>query len=134
MQTWPPHCLEAELAALAESLESGDGPGEVRDLVYVWLAQDTASPWQTVIEKVKAGMAARGLLVAVEKTKLKIFSVTEYEFPESTARLRSQVPPQSAQQLLSNCQQYRPEIWKLLESHLKAAIQSRTERSDYDSD
>ncbi len=134
IEAWPQGSLEADLAGLAASLGSGTEPAEARALVYAWLQQDSASPWQAVVEKVRAGMAARGLLVAEEKTRLKIFSVTHYELPESTARLRTQVSAESARQLLSNCQQYRPEIWKLLRHHLNGAIRDRTEQSDLDPD
>ncbi len=106
----------------------------MRALVYAWLARDTSSPWQTVVSKTMAGLAARDLLEAVEETRLKVFSVTRYEMPESTASLRERYAPGPVRQMLADCEQYRPEVWKLLVRQIKAAIQDRTEQSDSDFD
>lgn len=129
----PENSLEATFANLATRL-APKGDNDVSNIVYVWLREDASYPWNTVMELLKAGMAKRGLLDATEQKKLKIFTVTNYAFPERTARLVKGQAFEPVKALLDDCARTRPEVWKLLESGIKKAIRARTEQSDTDFD
>jgi hypothetical protein len=129
----PANSLEAVFASLAQRMEERD-EHSVRNLVYVWLREDTSSPWNNALELIKAGMAQRGLLDVREEKKLKIFTVKHYSLAEGTPRLLSGQSYSLVKQMLESCQQSRPEIWKMLESGIKKAISDRTEQTDTDTD
>ena len=103
-------------------------------ILYAWLREDSGSPWQTTIDLVKAGLAQRGLLQAYEEKSLKIFTVTRYALPDSTRALVAQQSTHPVQQLLSNCENYRKDVWDLLVKQIKKAIKDRTEQDDVDFD
>ena len=131
---WPETCPESQLLQIAGRLKEKDGGNQVTNMIYTWLKADSGAPWQTTIELVKSGMAQRGLLAAFEEKKLKVFTQTRYELPDSTKSLAAQLPVQPIQQLLSNCESYRKDIWDLLVKQIKKAIKDRTEQSDMDFD
>lgn len=131
---WPDYCLESQLLQIADQLKQKDGSNQVTNMIYAWLREDSGSPWQTTIELVKSGMAQRGLLEAYEEKSLKIFTVTRYSLPDSTKSLAAQLPIQPVQQLLSNCEGNRKDVWDLLIKQIKKAIKDRTEQSDMDFD
>ena len=125
----PEHSLEATFANLAAQMAPQDN-NDIYTMFYTWLREDAMSPWNTVMELLKSGMAKRGLLEATEEKKLKIFTVTHYTFPERTARLVKGQSVGPVKALLENCERTRPEVWKMLESGIKKAITARTESSD----
>jgi hypothetical protein len=129
--TWPAASLEGRIGELARQYAEDDDH-EVRNLVYGWLAQDSVSPWQAAIDRIKAGLAERGLLDRFDETRLKIFTVTRYELPPATGSLAAEQPLEPVHGLLEGCARERPEIWKLLTKELRAAISARTEQSDTD--
>jgi hypothetical protein len=129
----PEESLESALASLAERFEEQD-EHTVRNLVYAWLREDSSSPWNSALNLLKAGMSRRGLLAAREEKKLKIFTVTHYSIAEGTERLLRGQSFSPVKSMLDNCAQSRPEIWKLLESGIKKAINARTESDDTDMD
>lgn len=131
---WPEYCLEAQLPQIAERLENEGESHQISDLIYIWLRQDSSSPWQSTIEMVKSGLAERGLLDAAEQTRLKVFTVVNYSLPESTAALASQIPIDPVRELLNNCENNRKDIWELLKKENKRAIKQRTEQDDMDMD
>ena len=131
---WPGPCLEAQTVQIASRLKVKDGNNQVSNVIYAWLREDSGSPWQSVIELVKAGMAQRGLLEAYEEKSLKIFTITRYSLPDSTKTLAAQQSIHPVQQLLSNCENYRKEFWDLLIKQIKKAIKDRTEQDDVDFD
>ena len=131
---WPDSCLEAQLVQIADRLKTKDGSNQVSNILYAWLREDSGSPWQTAIELVKAGMAQRGLLEAYEQKSLKIFTVTRYTLPESTKALAAQQSIHPIQQMLSNCEDYRKDVWDFLIKQTKKAIKDRTEQDDVDFD
>lgn len=128
---WPAASLEEAIGRLAQRYAEDDSD-EVRNLVYGWLSQDSSSPWQDAIERIKAGLAERGLLDRIDEKRLKIFTVTRYEMPPTTGALAAEQRWEPVRRLLDRYQQERPEIWKLLVGELKSAISSRTEQSDSD--
>jgi hypothetical protein len=125
---WPPGSLEHQLQPLAKRLRSDSNAPELHSVLYAWLEEDSASPWQTVLDRVSQGLASRNLLTAVEEKQLKVFTVTRYQLPESTAALASHQALEPIQKLKESCTQERPEIWKLLEKAIKTAIKARTEQ------
>lgn len=131
---WPAHSLESQLIEIATRFESEGESSRVSDLIYSWLRQDSASPWQSSIEMVQAGLAERGLLDSTESTKLKVFTTTNYSLPESTAALASQSPIEPVQNLLSNTENNNKDFWDLLIKEIKSAIKQRTEQDDVDFD
>jgi len=128
---WPAASLEEALGQLAERYDEDDSH-EVRNLVYGWLAQDSGSPWQETIERIKAGLAERGLLDRIDEKRLKILTVTRYELPPATGVLAAEQGWELVRQLLDRCQRERSAVWKLLVGELKSAIGARTESSDTD--
>jgi hypothetical protein len=128
--SWPPGCLEAEVRPLSEQLLAGVEGNEVSSVIVAWLKQDSANPWQSAIELVKAGLASRYLLDAVEEKRLKVFSTTRYELPDATATLIAQQPIEPVQQLLRSCQDNQPGKWNLLQNEIRSAIKARTEQND----
>jgi hypothetical protein len=131
---WPAYSLESMVRPLAEQLQADKESNEVTNILYSWLREDTASPWQSSIELLKEGMAARGILTKVEEKKLMVLKVTHYEIPASTTALVSQFSVEPYRQLLEMCENGRPEVWKLLDKQIKEAIRSRTEEADVDYD
>ena len=125
----PEHSLEATFYDMAQRLEPS-GDNDVYSMIYGWLREDTASPWNSVMELLKAGMAKRGMLEASEQKRLKIFTVTHYSLPEGTVQLIKGQSVDPIKALLENCQRSHPEIWKALEKGIKKAISARTESSD----
>jgi hypothetical protein len=125
----PEGSLEATFAELATYLAPQD-KNDIYHMLYTWLRKDSMAPWNTVLELLKAAMAERGMLEAVEEKKLKIFTVTHYTLPERTTRLVKGQPAGPVKALLESCQRARPEVWKELEEGIKKAIAARTERTD----
>jgi len=125
----PEHSLEATFYDLAIRLAPQEN-NDIYSMLYGWLREDVSSPWNTVMELLKAGMAARTVLDATEQKKLKIFTVTHYSLPERTARLIKGQSFEPVKALLENCQRTRPEVWKALEKGIKKAVSARTESSD----
>ncbi|MFL7893754.1 MAG: hypothetical protein ACK2UM_01565 [Anaerolineales bacterium] len=131
---WPQYSLESQLVQIAKKL-AGDGESsKISDLIYIWLRQDSSSPWQSAIEMVQSGLAERGLLDATETTKLKVFKKVNYSLPESAAELASQLPTDPIRNLLGDCEKNRKEVWELVIKEIKKAIKQRTEQDDVDFD
>jgi len=131
---WPQYSLESQLVQIAEKLEGDGESSKISDLIYIWLKQDSSSPWQSAIEMVQAGLAERGLLDATETTKLKVFKTVNYSLPDSTAEIASQLPIDPIRNLLSDCEKNRKEVWELVIKEIKKAIKQRTEQDDMDFD
>ena len=130
--SWPDNSLESEIRPLAEQLLADKGRNEVSTIFYTWLRKDSANPWQSAVEYIKDGLASRGCLDKIEQKKLKIFTLTHYELPESTSSLAAQQSAEPIKQLLTTCEQTRPEVWKFLVKHIKTAISRRTIRDNTD--
>ena len=131
---WPEPSFESKLVQLAAQWKAANGSNEVSNIIVALLGQDSANPWQSLAEIIKSQLAQRGLLRAIQERKLKIFVSTRYELPESTAAMLLRQPVAPVQDLLADCQHNRPQVWKLLEAHIRRAIQQRTEQSDSSDD
>jgi hypothetical protein len=131
---WPSPSIEAEITSRANQRPSGGESPEVSTIIYDWLGVNSSSPWQMVVEMVKAGLAGRGLLEAIEEKRLKIFTTTRYELPQSTAAMAATRSVAHIEQMFELGERGRPEVWKLLKKQIKSAISSRTESDDVDVD
>lgn len=131
---WPDHSLEAQVCPIAKRLQPDGSGDEVSNILYAYLRQDSGSPWQSALELVMQGMAARGVLDAVEKKTLKVFTTTDYRLPENTAVLAAKQPIEPLQGLLRACERERPEVWQGLVKELKSAVKARTEENNSSSE
>jgi len=125
--SWPDRSLEA---AFCESARKGADrkKNDIRTIVYEWMGEDSGTPWQTVVEKLESAMAARGLLEAHEEKKMKIFSVTRYTLPETTAALRSDAALRETRALIEGCRTGRADVFELLGRQVNEAIRARTDQ------
>jgi hypothetical protein len=126
---WPAHSLEANILRLAQELQAGES-NDVCNIVYLWLGKDSSVPWRTAVELIQRGLVARGHVEEYKKTRLKVFSASEYTLPESTAALATRQPVAQLWDMLQVCERDRPELWKLLQKQIKDAVKKRTEDSD----
>ena len=134
LRQWPPHTVEAVLSPYAERFKAEKNTNEVYSILYAWLGQDWPSPFKEVIDRIQYGLGVRTLLEMHEEKKLKIFTVRSYTLPDSTRALLQSFPPAPVQQMLRQCEQTRPQVWKALLEQVKKAISARTEQSDNDFD
>ncbi len=131
---WPAYSLESQLVEIAERLINDGKGARVSELIYTWLREDSASPWQSAVKLVQFGLAERGLLEAEETTRLKVFTTVNYSLPESTAELAAQIPIEPVRNLIQDCELNRKQVWELLLKEIKKGIKQRTEQDDMDFD
>jgi len=124
---FPPGSLEAKFFDLATQYQLMKGQNEIWLLVYAWLRMDVTSPWARAAELIQAGLGERQLVDVITEKKLKIFTSTRYELPESTRSLAAAAPVQSVQQVFTDCRANRPEVWELLFKQIKQGIEKRKE-------
>lgn len=87
------------------------------------------SPAQTMFNRLKAGLAARGLLNAESKTTLKVFTTVTYAAtPATTAAERGGA--EAAKRLLAAAKEGRADLWKELSREVQSAINWMTQSSD----
>lgn len=84
------------------------------------------SPSQTMFGRLKAALAARGILHAESKTTLKVFTSVTYTFPDHARAAAEQGGTQHVQALLDACRQQRPDVWKELKGGIDSAINAMT--------
>jgi hypothetical protein len=124
---WPKHSFESEIYSIAVRLMEGKGNNEVENIIYEWLGENSGSPWQRAVELVQSGLADRGALARIQERHMKVLKTTSYKMTVSTARQAAEQPIEPIMRLLEECQIARPDIWQLLISGMKSAIDSRTE-------
>ena len=124
---FPEGSLEAKFFDLATHYQLMKGQNEVWMLVYAWLRMDVASPWARAAELIQAGLGERQLADVITEKKLKIFTTTRYELPESIRSLAAATPAQPVQQLFADCRANRPEVWELLIKQIKQGVEKRKE-------
>ena len=87
------------------------------------------SPALTMFNRLKAGLAARGLLHADTRTTLKVFTTVNYSATDATnAAERGGV--EGAKRLLGSAKDGRPDLWKELTREIQSAINWMTQSSD----
>ncbi len=128
---FPKNSFEAEIAPVASRLAEKN-LNEVSSVIYAWMGADSSSPWSEVVKMVQWGLAKRGLLEVIEEKKLKIFTVSHFEIPLATVQLANSLRPDGIQAMFLRCQQTRPELWKMLNKHIKGSVDSRKEQSSSD--
>jgi hypothetical protein len=128
--SWPSPSLEADLIELATQRKSKGKSSEVSDLLYAWLERDTVNPWESAIRLVMERMAARGLLETEKMKKLKVFTVIQYNLPQSTASQAAQKPTDPITSILASFSESNTEAWKSLEKQIEKGFKSRVEQQD----
>jgi len=126
---WPKPSIEGSLFGLATEWAEDKAQNEIANIVHTLFREDSVNPWQTLIERTKGDLAARGLLRASEQRALRVFTSVRYHIPETTAGLAARQSEASLQALLDDCQNTRPQVWKLLVAGLNKAASNRTERA-----
>lgn len=129
---FPPGSLEAQIYELAVEFKQMKDQNEIWKLVYAWLRKDVGAPWSKAVEFIQVGLGQRQLVDVIQEKKLKIFTTTRYELPESTRLLAASLPSEPVQQILAECRINRPEVWNLLVKQIKQGIDNRTERDSSD--
>jgi hypothetical protein len=76
---------------------------------------------------VLAGLNNRDLLTTVQESWLWAFHRRRYVLPESTAYLIVQHPLTPVEELLDRSQEQRPDVWRLLTTQIKAAVNWHTQ-------
>jgi len=123
--SWPEGSLESWVVQGA-----GREP-KVSDLTQGLLCSGKEnSPAQAMFERLKAALAARGILHADQKTTLKVFTSVTYSLPDHARAAAEQGGTQHVQALLDACRQQRPELWQELSDDIKAAINTMTASYD----
>lgn len=130
MPAWPDGTAEAAFPPLAQQFYQPKGENEVTNIIYAWLGQTVSSPWELALEKIKWGLAKRGLLEVHEERKLKIFISRKFICPLSTLQLAARQPIQPVFDLLNFYSQNRPDVWKESEEAIRKGIGARQEKDD----
>jgi len=121
---WPQGSLEALIAASVQPQP------EVDDLVSGILGDRANSPAQNLFARMKAALAARGVLHAEEKKTLKVFTSITYTLPDATRAAAEQTGAAHVEQMLRACEQQRPQLWVALTRNIKAGINLMTGTDD----
>lgn len=128
---WPAGTLEANLLQVTSELQASR-QNNLYMIVYRWLGSDDSAPYQEVLRMIEQGLGMRGLMVEVDARALGIFKYKKLELPDSTRPYIAQQSTAPVKQLLQNCEQFRPDIWKVMQKNIDKAIAARTEQSDND--
>jgi hypothetical protein len=128
---WPAGTLEADLLQVASRLQTTK-QNNLHMIVYSWLGSDTSAPYHMVLQMVEQGLGQRGLMQEVEGRALGIFKTKKLVLPDSTRPLIAAQPIAPVQQLLQQCEQFRPDVWKTMQKNIEKAISQRTEQTDSD--
>lgn len=126
---WPKPSIEASLYPLAVEWAEDKAQNEVTNIVHTLFREDSTNPWQALIERTKADLAARGMLRTSEQRALKVFTSVRYHLPDTTTSLAARQSETSLQALMDDCERTRPQVWKLLIAGLNKAASQRTERA-----
>lgn len=110
---WPEHSLEAAMGQQAALLQQ-DKVYEANQLVYGWLGKKLHNAWQYAFHRVRMNLVSRGILETIKVKKLLIFPGTDYALSPGGRELLEQQAIEPVQQLLDDCQQQHPQVWKML--------------------
>jgi hypothetical protein len=91
---WPAGSLEGELRETINGSRS-----EVWEVVHRWLGSDMRSPEGFVLDRVKRGLVARGLVQREETRSMKLFVSHTDSLPEATRALLAGVSPDALLEL-----------------------------------
>jgi hypothetical protein len=121
---WAPGSLE-------EWVEKGahDSP-KVVDLAKGLInTEPVRSPALAMFNRLKAGLANRGLLNVESKTTLKVFTTVNYSATDAT-NAAERGGAEAAKRLLASAKDGRPDLWKELSREVQGAINWMTQSSD----
>lgn len=111
-----------------------EGPDRVPvgALVDAFFDGDKTAPWRYVVDLVRDGLVARGLL---ERRPERLFRLEtgrfEYELPESTASIAARSAPERVERLFAATETSRPEVWELLGVEIERAVDARFDSGHY---
>ena len=120
---WPEPSLEAHLGRLLRG-----GPRDVSNLLYILLWRDSSNPWEAMIDVVKQGLAARGLLEIEDVKHLKVLTTQRFRLTPAAPGVIAAQPATFVQEMFTANAQQRPELWKLLNEGSKSGVKLREER------
>ena len=125
---WPSGTLEARVEEVARRL-AASGRNDAESVLVDVLATETHDAYAHAVDLVKAGLHARGLLVAEGKKALGLIPYKELRAPApllDAARNRDLADVQAA--LAAG--EARPDVWKLLRGDIKDAATRQTTQPD----
>jgi hypothetical protein len=120
---WPAGSLEGELRETINGSRS-----EVSEVVCRWLGSDMNSPEKHVLDRVRRGLAGRGLVHREEKRAMKIFTSHSDSLPDATRELLARESPDELLGLLRAGG--RGDLVELVRKQVAKALAQRTESSD----
>lgn len=131
---WPRHTVEWAVPTFLEELRSqrGTDRAPVGALVDSLFVADQHDPWTYVVDLVRDGLVARGLL---ERHPERLFRLDtgrfEYALPEETVTLATRSDPERVERLFRGTGTARPEVWELLGVEIERAVDARLDTSSY---
>ncbi len=125
---WPAYSLEAQMRSLVEQLYA-QKRNDMETLVHTLLQHDTDNPWQSLIERVKDGLARRGLLQAQDKARPMAAKKVQYILLPATAELASRQPTAPLERWLADGEHQRSQIFKLLAGQIESGLKRRVSQS-----
>ncbi len=129
---WPPLSYEGRMYDKVK--QAGPEGTTVKQLVIDLFPADDDQPWIEVLQQIALALRGRGL--ADEQTRetrsLKIFKLksTVSVLNAAGASLAERHPATPIQDLLASCKRDRPELWSIIDSSIRAALNFRQESSD----
>jgi hypothetical protein len=125
--SWPAGSLESRIRPLVDRLVT-DGDNDVQSIIAA-LVERSAEPWALVSGLVPAGLGSRGLLQQAPLVEPDLFPQSRWTLPEDTRRMAADQKIGPVEQLLSDCERDRPELWQRLNDQIKQAIEQQTDSS-----
>ena len=121
--------LDVDVAFPSKTLEYRLYPkrtNTVKAIVTQWIIDDSIDPWSRAVEQGKIMLVLRGL-ASISNTNGRKYNHSKLglEKKETESPKLEQV-----KNLLKDCKENRPEIWKLLDQEIRSAIGSKTLSSD----
>ncbi len=124
--TWPASSLESRVLAVAQRLFDDKEQHEVLTIITELLPM-SPEPWATVAGLVIQGLGDRGLLDEAPIGEPDVLSTRQWVLSESTRKIGADQDIGPAEQLLSECERDRPELWNRLNEQIKEAVTQRKE-------
>jgi hypothetical protein len=121
---WPVESLEYQVWSAAGSLPR-EGRHDVFSNVHALLKVDSAAPWKHVVNLVAKGLVERGLLEVDQEAWTPIFSPGRCIPPLGTAFAIGHESAIPIQEMIADCQQTQPELWRQLVEEIRSAVRQR---------
>lgn len=121
---WSGYTVESAILFISGQLFAVQGEYTVYNVVHSMLLEDRKDPWQKIIEIVEWGLASSNWLLPVEGDAAAAFQ-TPFICPEKVRELAYAQPIDPIRQLILNCKNNTPEIWKLMLAEIEQAFRDR---------